>query len=136
MEVVRCSHVIGPTLQKTFFSYISTLLLMVEREPPHAVWYHLALSCCTMTSEVKRQGEQKKENIDYAKQHHTPHCWLPAKVMYSSNSAKSFSWLTRSIFCCIFCCYAFFIFGRLTARLICQSKTNIASLFCNGTVIA
>ena len=35
-------------------------------------------------------------NIDYAKQHHTTHCWLPAKVMYPANSTKRFSWLTRS----------------------------------------
>ena len=39
---------------------------------------------------------QESKNIDYAKQHHTPHCWLPAKVMYSANSTKRFSWLTRS----------------------------------------
>ena len=30
------------------------------------------------------------------KQHHTPHCWLPAKVMYPANSTKCFSWLNRS----------------------------------------
>ena len=38
----------------------------------------------------------RKQNIDYAKQHHTPHCWLPAKVMYPANSTNRFSWLTRS----------------------------------------
>ena len=36
-----------------------------------------------------------KQNIDYAKQHHTPHCLLPAKVMYPANSTKRFSWLTH-----------------------------------------
>ena len=39
---------------------------------------------------------QENENINYAKQHHTPHCWLPAKVMYPAISTKRFSWLTRS----------------------------------------
>ena len=33
---------------------------------------------------------------DYAKQHHTPHSWLPAKVMYPANSLNHFSCLTRS----------------------------------------
>ena len=36
------------------------------------------------------------EKINYAKQHHTPHCWLPAKVMYPAISTIRFSWLTRS----------------------------------------
>ena len=49
-----------------------------------------------MVLEVKRRGVHESNNIDYAKQHHTPHCWLPAKVMYPSNSNKHFSWLTRS----------------------------------------
>ena len=39
---------------------------------------------------------QESKDIDYAKQHHTPHCWLPAKVMYPANSTKRLSWLTRS----------------------------------------
>ena len=43
--------------------------------------------------EVRRARQQ---NIDYTKQHHTPHCWLPAKVMHPANSTKHFSWLTRS----------------------------------------
>ena len=76
-------------------SSIPSMLLMVQRNPPHAVWYHLVLSWCTMVSEVKRQGVQESKNIDYAK-HHTPLCWLPAKVMYPTNSTKRFSWLTRS----------------------------------------
>ena len=46
--------------------------------------------------EGKRRGVQESKNIDYAKQHHTPHCWLPAKVMYPAYSTKRFSWLTRS----------------------------------------
>ena len=28
--------------------------------------------------------------------HHSPHCWLPAKVMYPANSTEGVSWLTRS----------------------------------------
>ena len=39
---------------------------------------------------------QESNDIDYAKQHHTPHCWLPAKVMYPADSTKRFSWFTRS----------------------------------------
>ena len=38
----------------------------------------------------------RKQNIDYDKQHHAPHCWLPAKVMYPAISTKCFNWLTRS----------------------------------------
>ena len=48
-----------------------------------------------MVSEVTRRGVHESKDIDYAKQHHTPHCWLPAQVMYPANSAKRFSWLTR-----------------------------------------
>ena len=39
---------------------------------------------------------QERKNIVFAKQHHTPHCWLPAKVMYPAISTKRFSWMTRS----------------------------------------
>ena len=60
------------------------------------VWYHLVLSWCTMFSEVTRRGVHESNNIDFDKQHHTPHCWLPAKVMHPANSTKRFSWLTRS----------------------------------------
>ena len=65
-EEVRCCHVIGPTLLKTTFvrivsSSIPSMLLMVLREPPQAVWYHLALSWCTMVSEVKRRGVKEKK---------------------------------------------------------------------------
>ena len=49
-----------------------------------------------MVSEVKRRGVQESKNIDYAKQHHTSHCRLPAKVMYPANSTKFFSCLNRS----------------------------------------
>ena len=49
-----------------------------------------------MVSEAKRRGVQESKDVDYAKQHHSPHCWLPAKVMYPANSTKRFSWLTRS----------------------------------------
>ena len=49
-----------------------------------------------MVSEVKRRGVQESKDIDYAKQHHTPHCWLPAKLKHPANSTKRFSWLTRS----------------------------------------
>ena len=48
-----------------------------------------------MVTDVVRRGVQESKNIDYAKQHHTPHCWLPAKMMYLANSTKRFSWLTR-----------------------------------------
>ena len=40
-----------------------------------------------MVSEVKRRDVQESKNIDYAKQYHTPHYWLPAKVMYAANQA-------------------------------------------------
>ena len=44
----------------------------------------------------KEKRSARKQIIDYAKQHHSPHCWLPAKMMYPANSTKRFSWLTRS----------------------------------------
>ena len=43
----------------------------------------------------KEAWRAKKQNIDYAKQHRSPHCWLPAKLMHPANSTKRFSWLTR-----------------------------------------
>ena len=45
------------------------------------------------SKEVRRV---KRLNIDNTKQHHTPHRWLPAKVMYPANSTNRFSWLTCS----------------------------------------
>ena len=69
-----------------FFSSLPWLLLMVPLKTSQAVWHHLVLSWCTMVSEVKRRFVQESKNIDYAGQHHTPHCWLPDNVMY---------WLTR-----------------------------------------
>ena len=56
-------------------------------------------SCSIMVHHGVRSQQAssaRKESIDYAKQHHTPHCWLPAKLMYPSNSTKRFYWLTRS----------------------------------------
>ena len=44
----------------------------------------------------KKTRRAIKQNIYYVKQHHTPHCLLPAKVIYPVNSTKYFSWLTRS----------------------------------------
>ena len=77
-------------------SSIPSLFLMGLRNPPQAVWYHFVLSWCPMASGVLRRCEQESKNIDYAKQHYTPHWWLPAKVMYPANSTKRFSSLTRS----------------------------------------
>ena len=50
---------------------------------------HLVSPCSSMM----HRGLRSK---NYAKQHHTPHCWLTAKVKYPANSTKCFSWLTRS----------------------------------------
>ena len=57
-------HVIGTTLlRSTFVSIVSSsipsLLLMVQSEPLQTVWYHIALSWCTVVSEVKRWGVQE-----------------------------------------------------------------------------
>ena len=38
----------------------------------------------------------RKRYIVCAKQHHTPHCWLPAKVMYLTSSTERFFLLTCS----------------------------------------
>ena len=91
--VVHSSILTSSIMEKLHFvCFVSSpnpsLLLMVKRNPPPAVWYHLVLSWCTMVSEVKRRGVQEWKNNDYAKQHRTPHCWLPAKVMYPANSTK------------------------------------------------
>ena len=83
-------------IQMLCYSPIPSLLLMDQKNPPQAVWHHLVLSCCTMVFEAKRRGVKKCKNIDYVTQRHTPHCWLPAKMMYPANSTKRFSWLTRS----------------------------------------
>ena len=56
-----------------FFSYTFTASDGSE-ESTATVWYHLVLSWCTMVSEVKRRGAHESKNINYAKQHHTPHC--------------------------------------------------------------
>ena len=71
---------------------------MAQREPQQAVWHHLTLSWCTMVSEVKSSRRARKQNIDYAKQHHTRHNWLPAKVMHPENPTKRLSWLADAIF--------------------------------------
>ena len=89
---------------------------MVQRNPPLSVWHHLVLSWCTMVSEVKRRDMQEGKNIDYSKQHHTPHCWLPAKVMYPANSTNRFYWLTRSTSILlmknvqVYICYIYYIY--------------------------
>ena len=55
---------------------------MVPKKTTQAVWHHLVLSWCTMVSQVKKRFVQDSKEIDYDKQHHTPHCWLPDNVMY------------------------------------------------------
>ena len=44
----------------------------------------------------KEVRHARKQNIDYANQHHTLHRWLPAKVMCPAYFCIRFSWLTRS----------------------------------------
>ena len=66
----------------SFFSSLPWLLLMVPKKTTQAVWHHLVLSWCTMVSQVKKRFVQDSKEIDYDKQHHTPHCWLPDNVMY------------------------------------------------------
>ena len=56
---------------------------------PHSIMVHHGFR----SKEVKHA---RKQNIHYTKQHHTPYCWLPAKVLYPTNSTKHFFWLTRS----------------------------------------
>ena len=45
---------------------------------------HQGLRC----TEMRRV---RKQNTDYAKQHHTPHCWLAAKVMCPAKTQPSVS---------------------------------------------
>ena len=59
----------------------------------------MVLSCSIVVHHGFRSKEVKrarKQNIDYGKQDNTPHCWLPAEVMYPTNSTKRCSWLIRS----------------------------------------
>ena len=53
-----------------------------------------------MDSEIEVR-RARKQNIDFVKQHQTPHCWLPAKVMYPANSTRRLSWLALSAPICI-----------------------------------
>ena len=69
---------------------------MVEMEPPQAVWYHLALSWCTMVSEVEVR-HARGQNIHCPRHHYTPHSWLTAKVIYLTNSTKRFYWLPAKV---------------------------------------
>ena len=78
------------------YPYIPSLLLMVQMGTtagrvvsPHSIMVQNGFS----SKEVRRAS---KQNINYAKQQHTLHCWLPAKVMRPANSTKHFSWLTHS----------------------------------------
>ena len=50
---------------------------------------HVVSPCTIMVHDGFRSKEARrvrKQIIDYAKQHHTPQCWLPATVMYPANS--------------------------------------------------
>ena len=56
---------------------------------PHSIMVRHGFRC-------KQERFARKQNIDHVKHHDTPHCWLPAMVMYLVNSTKHFSWLTSS----------------------------------------
>ena len=100
-HMVQCSHVICSTLLETtlcahrFYFYSFTFSdgsegTIADRvfSPRYVLVHHGFRS-----NETKNA---RKQNIEYAKQHHTLHCWLPANVMYPANATKSFSWLIRS----------------------------------------
>ena len=96
-----CCQVIGPALLKTtfyvhcFFFYYFTASVGSEGTTTG----HVVSPCSIMMHHGFTSNEVKcarKQNINYAKQHHTPHCWLPAKVMLPTNSTKHFYWLTHS----------------------------------------
>ena len=83
-HMVRCCHVVGLTLLSTtlcahrlFYSFNASdgsggfaAGRVVSLRP---VMMHLDFR----SKEVRRT---RKQNIDYAMQHHTPHCWLPNKL--------------------------------------------------------
>ena len=98
---MRCCQVIGPSLLWTtlcarhFFFYPFTASNGSEGTTAGRVVSHRS----TTEHHGFRSKEARcarKQNIDYAKQLNTPHCWLPNKVMYPANLTRSFSWLTRS----------------------------------------
>ena len=47
-------------------------------------------------SRSKEARRVEKQTVDNAKQHHNPHCRLPAKLMYLANSTMHFTSLTPS----------------------------------------
>ena len=99
--MVRCNHVISPTLLKTtvcphsFFFHSITASDGSEGTTagrvvsPRSIMVHHGLR----SKEVRCA---RKQNNDYAKQHHTPHCWLPTKVIYPANTSPIFIVVKRS----------------------------------------
>ena len=80
---------------KDYILHASFLLLF-----PHFIWwFRLTTAGCVVSphSIMMHHGiiskDARKQNIDYPEQHHTPHCWLSANMMYPANSTKS--WTTQ-----------------------------------------
>ena len=99
--MVRCCHVIGPTLLGTTFCahcfsfYAFTAFNGSEgTNPSRGVSPRSTIEHHGLRSKELRRTI--KQDIDYAKHHHTPHCWLLANVMYPVSSTTRLSWLTRS----------------------------------------
>ena len=101
LDMVWCCHVVGLALLTTtfcayrfFFYSLTTSDGSGGTTAGHVVSPRSIMVLQGFRSKEARRA--RKQNIDYAKQHHTPHCWLPAMVLYPAMSTKRFSWLTHS----------------------------------------
>ena len=101
--MVWCCHVISLTLLNTTLCVHHFLFCsFTASDGSEGTTADCAVLPCSILVDhgfrTKEVRHARKQNIDYAKQHHTSHHWLPTKVMYPTYSTNRFSWLTLSIF--------------------------------------
>ena len=88
-HMVLCCHVIGWTLLKIMFCVHRFFYSFTASDGSEGTTTGRVVSPCSIMmhhgfrgKKVRRAG---KEDIDYSKQRHSPHCWLPTKVMFPAN---------------------------------------------------
>ena len=80
-HIVWCCHVICQTLLKTTF-YAHRFFFYSVTASDGATTGRVASPCSITVHHGYISKEvmcARRENIDYPKQHHTPHCWLPPR---------------------------------------------------------
>ena len=91
--------VIGPTLLRNTFSAHCFLYSFTASDGSDGTTAgHVVLPRSMMTHHGLRckEARQARKKINYVKQHHTLHCWLPAKVMYpQSQPIVSLGWIAQ-----------------------------------------